>query len=79
MPYISAWRARERLWDTLDGDEGASFKLIPSWIEQVKIAQGDSSYATWQASKEGNFEALFVVFGPINTGIQKKNFFAIFD
>ena len=38
VPYISVQRARERLWDTLDGDKGTSFKLIPSQIEQVKIA-----------------------------------------
>jgi len=29
VPYQPAWRARERPRDILDGDEGASFSLIP--------------------------------------------------
>ena len=38
MLYILAWRARELLRDTIDGDEGASFSLIPDWIDQVEKA-----------------------------------------
>ena len=30
VPYMPAWRARERFLDTLNGDEGASFNLIPT-------------------------------------------------
>jgi hypothetical protein len=78
VPYISAWRARERLLNTLNGDEGASFKLIPAWIESIKTAQEDGFYAAWQSSENGCFEALFVMLGPINIGIQTlRPFYAL--
>lgn len=79
VPYISAWRARERLCDTLNGNEGASFKLIPTWIERVKAVQGDDFYTALQTSENGSFEALFIVFGPINLGIQTLRPFYAFD
>ena len=33
---MPAWRARERLRDTIDGDEGTSFSLIPDWMDRVE-------------------------------------------
>jgi len=33
---MPAWRARERLRDKLDGDEGISFNLILAWLTQIK-------------------------------------------
>lgn len=79
VPYISTWRATERLCDTLNGNEGASFKLIPTWIERVKAAQGQDFYAALQTSENGSFEAVFIVFGPINLGIQTLRPFYAFD
>ena len=41
--YMPAWRARERLRNTIDGDEGVSFSLIPDWIDRVKEADNSTS------------------------------------
>jgi hypothetical protein len=32
---MPAWRARERLRDQIDGNEGTSFQLIPDWVDRV--------------------------------------------
>jgi hypothetical protein len=32
---MPAWRARERVRDIYDGDEGASFQLIEVWATQI--------------------------------------------
>ena len=42
VPYMPAWRARERLRDTIDGNEGVSFSLIPDWIDRVKKADNST-------------------------------------
>ena len=36
MPYMSAWRARERLHDAIYGNEGTSFNLIQAWISRLQ-------------------------------------------
>jgi hypothetical protein len=60
VPYMPAWRARERLRDIIDGDEGASFSLIPDWI--LRITKGDSTEMTYTYLQTNNtrFKALFV-------------------
>ena len=35
LQYKPAWRARERLRDQINGDEGTSFQLIPDWVNRV--------------------------------------------
>jgi hypothetical protein len=39
---MPACRARECLRDTIDGDKGASFSLIPDWIDRVKKADNST-------------------------------------
>jgi hypothetical protein len=56
VPYMPAWRARERLRDTIDGDEGVSFSLIPDWIDRVKKAD-NSTYIQLKTTPENQFEA----------------------
>jgi hypothetical protein len=68
VPYMPAWRARESLRDTIDGDEGASFSLIPDWIDRVKNAD-NSTYIRLKTTYENQFEALFVMLGSIRSRI----------
>ena len=68
VPYMPAWRARESLRDTIDGDEGASFSLIPDWIDRVKKADS-STYIRLKTTHENRFEALFVMLGSIRSRI----------
>ena len=35
LSYMPAWRARERLRDQIDGNEGTSFQLIPDWVDRI--------------------------------------------
>ena len=64
--YMPAWRARERLRDTIDGDEGASFSLVPDWINRVKKAdETNLTYIQLKTTHEDRFEAIFVMLGPI--------------
>ena len=67
VPYMPAWRARERLRDTLDGDEGASFNLIPAWINRLQEVEDDEIPAWLQLdiTEDGRFQALFIMLGPI--------------
>jgi hypothetical protein len=57
---MPAWRARERLRDIIDGDEGVSFSLIPDWINRVKKVD-DSTYIRRKTTHESRFEALFIM------------------
>jgi hypothetical protein len=66
--YMPAWRARERLRDIIDGDEGASFSLILDWIERVKNAD-NSTYIRLKTTHENRFEAIFVMLGSIRSRI----------
>jgi hypothetical protein len=68
LPYMPAWRARELLRDTIDGDEGASFSLILDWIERVKSVD-DSTYIRLKTTHENRFEAIFVMLGSIRSQI----------
>ena len=69
VPYMPAWRARERLRDTIDGDEGVSFSLIPDWIDRVKKAD-NSTYIRLKTTHENQFKALFIMPGSIRSRIR---------
>jgi hypothetical protein len=63
---MPAWRARERLRDTLDGDEGASFNLIPAWLARIEEEEDETS-VSWldlDITDDRRFQALFVMLGP---------------
>jgi hypothetical protein len=60
---MPAWRARERLRDIIDGDEGASFSLIPDWILQITNADSTEMTYTYLQTSNTRFEALFVSLG----------------
>jgi hypothetical protein len=60
---MPAWRARERLRDMIDGDEGASFSLIPDWILQITNADSTKMTYTYLQTSNTRFEALFVSLG----------------
>ena len=63
---MPAWRARERLRDILDGDEGISFSLIPAWISRVEEADDTmGTYIDLKVSDNNRFEAIFVMLGSI--------------
>jgi hypothetical protein len=66
VPYMSAWRARECLRDILDGDEGASFKLIPPWIDRISQDTTAGIYASCTVSAM-RFEAVFIMLGSIRS------------
>jgi hypothetical protein len=68
VPYMPAWRARERLRKTIDGDEGTSFSLVPDWIDRVEKAD-NSTYIRLKTTHESRFEALFVMLGSIRSRI----------
>src|SRR3981189_1293327 len=68
MPYMPAWRARELLRDTINGNEGASFSLIPDWIERVMNAD-NSTYIRLKTTHENQFEAIFIMLGLIRSRI----------
>ena len=68
VPYMPAWRARERLRDIIDGDEGVSFSLIPDWIERV-IDADNSTYIRLKTTHENQFEAIFIMLGSIRSRI----------
>jgi hypothetical protein len=40
---MPAWRARERLRDIINGDEGTSFSLVHDWINRVEKADETNS------------------------------------
>jgi hypothetical protein len=63
VSYMPAWRARERLRDILDGDEGASFSLIPSWVSRVVEADPLDTFVDIEVSDNNRFEAIFVMLG----------------
>jgi hypothetical protein len=62
ITYKPAWRAREHLRYTLEGDEGGSFSLIPSWCSRVSNDM-ENTYIHLKATKDFQFEALFVMLG----------------
>jgi hypothetical protein len=68
MPYMPAWRARELLQDTINRNEGASFSLIPDWIERV-INADNSTYIRLKTTYENQFEAIFIMLGSIRSRI----------
>lgn len=65
VPYMSAWRARERLHDVIYGNEGKSFNLIPGWLSRVEDADDANGYYWLETTDTGRFEALFIMFGPV--------------
>ena len=69
VPYMPAWRARERLRDIIDGDEGISFSFIPDWINQVEKADS-STYIRLEETLDHRFEALFIMLGSIRSKIR---------
>jgi hypothetical protein len=80
LPYTPAWRARERLRNTLDGDEGASFNLIPAWILRLKEddTAGSPSYIELKTTIGGRFEALFVMIGSVRSTLNTlRPFYAL--
>lgn len=66
---MPAWRARERLRDILDGDERASFKLIPAWIDRISEDITAGIYASRQVSENKRFEAVFIMLGSIRSAL----------
>jgi MULE transposase domain len=68
VQYMPAWRARERLRNTIDGDEGVSFSLIPDWIDRVKEADNSTSIQL-KKTHDNRFEAIFVMLGSIRSRI----------
>jgi hypothetical protein len=65
--YKPAWRARERLRNILDEDEGASFGLIPDWGKRILDNSTISPYLISKLSDDMRFEAVFVMTGEIRT------------
>jgi hypothetical protein len=68
--YMPAWRAREHLRDTIDGNEGASFSLIPDWIEHIMKAD-NSTYIQLKTTHENRFEAIFIILGSIKSRLRR--------
>jgi hypothetical protein len=66
LPYQSAWRARERLRDQINGDEGTTFSLIPDWINRLNEVD-NSTYIKLQKTQDNRFEALFIMLGTIRS------------
>jgi hypothetical protein len=66
--YMPAWRAREHLRHTIDGNEGVNFSFIPDWIDRVEKADTtNSTYIRLKTTHDSRFEALFVMLGPIRS------------
>jgi hypothetical protein len=65
VPYMSAWRARERLHNTIYGSEGASFNLLPAWLLRVETAETANGYIHLETTDSGRFEALFIMLGAV--------------
>jgi hypothetical protein len=78
LPYMPAWRAREQLRDTLDGDEGTSFNLIPAWLSRLEEDNTTTPYIKLETTAANRFEALFIMIGSIRTTFQSlRPFYAL--
>jgi hypothetical protein len=79
VPYMPAWRARERFLDMLNGDEGASFNLIPAWIDKVEgLDDTTTPFFFVEMADSGRFEAIFVMLGPIRSTLNTlRPFYAL--
>jgi hypothetical protein len=77
--YKPAWRARERVWDTLDGDEGSSFSLILDWCKRIINNSTTNPYIVTKLSDNVRFEALFVTIREIRTSLPTlRPFYALY-
>jgi hypothetical protein len=65
---MPVWRARELLRDTINGNKGVSFSLIPNWIERV-IDVDNSTYIRLKTTYENQFEAIFIMLRLIRSRI----------
>jgi hypothetical protein len=64
LPYMATWRAAEKVRADIDGDEGASFQLIPDYLRRLQEADPDT-YTRCKINKHtGRFEAAFFALGP---------------
>ena len=66
LQYKPAWRARERLQDQIDSNEGVSFQLIPDWVNRVLKSDDTGSFIDleWQSlNNQNRFEAIFMMLG----------------
>jgi hypothetical protein len=79
LKYKPAWRAREQLRYTLDGDEGASFNLIPAWLSRLEDSDNTAGhYIKMETTAANRFEALFIMIGSIRTTFQSlRPFYAL--
>jgi MULE transposase domain/SWIM zinc finger len=78
VPYMPAWRARERVRDIHDGDEGASFQLIEAWATQIIENDTTGTYIALETSSKGRFKALFVMLGSIRSRLKTlRPFYAL--
>jgi hypothetical protein len=64
---MPAWRARERLRNTLDGDKGASFNLNLAWLTRIEEDETSGSWLALDVTEDRRFQALFVMIGPIRS------------
>ena len=64
---MSAWRARECLYDIIYGNKGTSFNLIPAWLSCIEAVDVDTAdrYLYLEITDTGRFEALFIMFGAV--------------
>jgi hypothetical protein len=78
---MPAWRARERFLDMLNGDEGASFNLIPAWIDKVEgLDDTTTPFFFVEMADSGRFEAIFVMLGPIRATLNTlRPFYALME
>ena len=66
IQYKPAQRARERLQDQIDGNEGASFQLIPDQVNRVLESDDTGSFIDIEQQSLNNqnrFEAIFMMLG----------------
>jgi hypothetical protein len=65
----------------LNGDEGASFNLIPAWIDKVEgLDDTTTPFFFVEMADSGRFEAIFVMLGPIRSTLNTlRPFYALAD
>jgi hypothetical protein len=70
LPYMPAYRARERIIQGMDGDEGESFQLFPDYIRRLKGVD-EEAYAYYHTNGDTKrFEASVFVLGPVRQAIR---------
>jgi hypothetical protein len=70
VPYMQAWRAKERAYQALHGSYEESYKLFPTYCEEFKKANPGSTADLEIYSDHLHFRRVFIAFGASVDGLR---------